>query len=164
MYKKILVPTDGSEMSEQAATAAIEFARCCGSRIVALSVAEPYPLLPVAEGALTIDPGIDSRVLQDLAAARVGTIAAAAAKLGVPCETTITMSFSPHEDIIRTAEERQCDVIFMASHGRRGLSRLLAGSVTQKVLAYSTVPVLVFRPQVPAPAAEPVRTRDDAPR
>jgi nucleotide-binding universal stress UspA family protein len=147
MYKKILVPTDGSELSQQAVDAAIDFAHCCGSELVAISVAEPYPLLPGIEGAMTIDPGIESRVLRDLAQHNVDQVANAAAVAGVPCQTTIAMSFNPHEEIIHAAEENGCDVIFMASHGRRGLSRLLAGSVTQKVLAYATVPVMVLRPQ-----------------
>jgi nucleotide-binding universal stress UspA family protein len=68
----------------------------------------------------------------------------------VGCETHTALSFLPYEEIIRAADEYGCDVIFMASHGRRGLSRLLAGSQTQKVLAYAKVPVLVLRPAVPA--------------
>jgi nucleotide-binding universal stress UspA family protein len=151
MYKKILVPTDGSDLSNQAVDAAIEFARFCGSQMVAISVAEPYPALPAAEGAMMIDPGIESKVLQEMAAQRAQAVAKAAAAAGVPCTCVTALSFNPHEEIIRAAEDEQCDVIFMASHGRRGLSRLLAGSITQKVLSYSSIPVLVFR-QPAAPA------------
>ncbi|MGZ8287613.1 MAG: universal stress protein [Telluria sp.] len=148
MYKTILVPTDGSDISQHAVEAALGFARCCGSRIVALSVAEPYPSAPVGDGALVIDPGVDSRELQAEARERVEKIARAAENIGVDCTTVVTLSFRPHEEIIATAQKYHCDVIFMASHGRRGLSRLLAGSETQKVLAYSPLPVLVLRPQL----------------
>lgn len=146
MYKTILVPTDGSELSRQAEAAAIDFARCCGSRIVAFSVAEPYPSVPVADGALVIDPGRDSSELQAVARGRVERIARDAQAAGVPCTTEIALSFRPHEEIIAAAARHRCDVIFMASHGRTGLNRLIAGSETQKVLAYAPVPVLVFRP------------------
>lgn len=147
MYKKILVPTDGSELSEQAVTAAIDFARLCGAEIVALSVAEPYPLIPAAEGAMVIDPGFETDTLQQMAKASVDKVAQAAKAAGIKCSTVTVFSMVPHEEIIRTAVQNGCDLIFMASHGRRGLSRLLAGSVTQNVLAYSSVPVMVLRPK-----------------
>jgi nucleotide-binding universal stress UspA family protein len=129
MYKKILVPTDGSELAGQAVAAAIDYARLSGGSIVACSVAQPYPLLPVVDGAMMIDPGVDSTELQQIAQQAVDEVARAARAAGVACK---------------------CDAIFIASHGRRGLSRLLAGSQTQKVLAYSHVPVLALRPAVPA--------------
>ena len=119
------------------------------ARIVAFSVAQPYPLLPAVDGAMMIDPGIDSTELQQLAQQAVDEVARVAKAAGVACETHTALSFLPYEEIIRAADEYQCDVIFMASHGRRGLSRLLAGSQTQKVLAYSHVPVLVLRPALP---------------
>jgi nucleotide-binding universal stress UspA family protein len=146
MYKRILVPTDGSDLSEQAVAAAIDFARAQRSEIVAFSVAQPYPLVPAAEGAMVIDTGFETRVLLDLAQQNVDRIAQAAKAAGVPCKTVTAFSFSPHREIINAAKEYQCDLIFMASHGRRGLSKLLAGSETQNVLAYSTIPVMVLRP------------------
>lgn len=147
MYKKILVPTDGSALSEQAVTAAIDFARLCGAEILALSVAEPYPIVPAAEGAMVIDPGIETRTLQEFAQENVDKVAQAARTAGVACTTLTALSMVPHDEIIHAANEHGCDLIFMASHGRRGLSRLLAGSVTQNVLAYSTIPVMVLRPR-----------------
>lgn len=150
MYKKILVPTDGSELARQAVDAAIDYARVAGARIVAFSVAQPYPLLPAVDGAMMIDPGIDSGELQKLAQQAVAEIEHACKAARVPCETHTALSFTPYEEIIDAAAQYQCDVIFMASHGRRGLSRLLAGSQTQKVLAYSRIPVLVLRPALPA--------------
>lgn len=146
MYKKILVPTDGSELSEQASMAAIDFARLCGAEIVAFSVAEPYPLVPAAEGAMVIDPGIETTVLQEMARENVDKVARAAKIAGVPCTVATAYSMIPYQEILNAASEHKCDLIFMASHGRRGLSRLLAGSVTQNVLAYSTIPVMVLRP------------------
>lgn len=149
MYKKILVPTDGSELAGQAVAAAIDYARVSGAAVVAFSVAQPYPLLPAIDGAMMIDPGIDSTELQQLAQQAVDTVASVAKAAGVACETHTSLSFLPYEEIIRAADDYGCDVIFMASHGRRGLSRLLAGSQTQKVLAYAKVPVLVLRPAMP---------------
>jgi nucleotide-binding universal stress UspA family protein len=146
MYKTILVPTDGSPLSEQATTAAIEFARLCGAEIVAVSVAEPYPPLPAAEGAMVIDPGIETTELLEFAQQSVDQVARAALAAGVRCTTVTAISMTPYQEIIDTATKHRCDLIFMASHGRRGLSRLLAGSVTQQVLVYSTIPVMVLRP------------------
>jgi nucleotide-binding universal stress UspA family protein len=151
MYKRILVPTDGSDLAGQAVAAAIDYARVAGGAVVAFSVAQPYPLLPAVDGAMMIDPGVDSTELQQLAQQAVDEVARAAQAAGVACEVHTSLSFLPYEEIIRAADDYQCDVIFMASHGRRGLSRLLAGSQTQKVLAYSHVPVLVLRPAMPKP-------------
>jgi nucleotide-binding universal stress UspA family protein len=150
MYKKILVPTDGSTLSDQAVTAAIDFARLCGAEIVAFSVAEPYPILPAAEGAMVIDPGFETRTLQQFAQENVDKVAQAARTAGITCTALTAVSMVPHDEIIRAASEHGCDLIFMASHGRRGLSKLLAGSVTQNVLAYSSIPVMVLRPRVAA--------------
>lgn len=151
MYKKILLPTDGSDLAGQAVAAAIDYARVAGATIVAFSVAQPYPIVPAVDGAMMIDPGVDSTELQKLAQDAANEVARTAQAAGVACETHTALSFVPYEEIIRAADDYQCDVIFMASHGRRGLSRLLAGSQTQKVLAYSHVPVLVLRPALPKP-------------
>jgi nucleotide-binding universal stress UspA family protein len=146
MYKKILVPTDGSALSEQAARAAVEFARLCGADIVAFSVAEPYPLMPAAEGAMAVDPGIEADMLLKYAQENTDQVAQLARAAGVACQCATAFSVLPYQDIVNAAAEHGCDLIFMASHGRRGLSRLLAGSVTQNVLAYSNIPVMVLRP------------------
>lgn len=146
MYKKILVPTDGSDLSAQAVAAAIDFARASGASIVALSVVEPYPLV-AAEGAMVIDVGVEMTQRRQIALDNVDKVAQAAKAAGVACSVATAYSALPHEEIINAATVNQCDLIFMASHGRHGLSRLLAGSVTQKVLAGTTIPVLVLRPQ-----------------
>jgi nucleotide-binding universal stress UspA family protein len=145
MYRKILVPTDGSSLSLEAAAVAIEFARLHGAVLVVLAVAQPNPVL-MAEGAMLSDSASEHRILLELAQQHVDQVIERARAAGVPCLGTVALSFLPHEEIIRVAAEHGCDAVFMASHGRRGLSRLLAGSVTQNVLAYSTIPVLVLRP------------------
>jgi nucleotide-binding universal stress UspA family protein len=149
MYRKILVPTDGSALSQQAATAAIEFARAHGAELLVLCVAQPDPLM-LADGAMAAGAGGDSRTLLEAARQSVDQVLQQARAAGVACRGTVALSFLPHEEIIRAAAEHGCDLVFMASHGRRGLSRLLAGSVTQNVLAYSNIPVLVLRPGAPA--------------
>lgn len=145
MFKKILVPTDGSPLAEKAVKAAIEFARSGGASIVAVSVAEPYPYSPIGETAFAPDLAEYEEKALEQAKRNVERVASAAQEASVPCETQTMQSFNPYEEIIKTAEKSGCDVIFMASHGRKGLNRLFVGSETQKVLAHSTLPVLVFR-------------------
>jgi nucleotide-binding universal stress UspA family protein len=147
MFRHILVPTDGSDTSAAAEAAAIALARVAGAEIVALSVGQPYPSFPAAEAAMVVDPAAETKALQAWTAANVGRVAQAAAAAGVACTTVTAIDPSPSRVILAQAGQRGCDLIFMASHGRRGLSRLLAGSETQAVLAQATVPVLVLRPQ-----------------
>ena len=147
MYDRILVPTDGSDISAAAEKAAIAFARAHGSEIVVLAVGQPQPPIASAEAAMAIDPGLDDEVLLARANEHARRVADAAAAAGVRCSPLAMLDYSPADAILATAAARKCDLIFMGSHGRRGLSRLLAGSVTQKVLAEADVPVLVMRPQ-----------------
>lgn len=149
MYDRILVPTDGSDVSAAAERAAIAFARAHGSEIVVLAVGQPQPPIASAEAAMAIDPGLDDEVLLAHANENARRVAAAAAAAGVRCSPLAVLDYSPADAILATADSRNCDLIFMGSHGRRGLSRLLAGSVTQKVLSDAGVPVLVMRPQAP---------------
>lgn len=147
MFKKILVPTDGSDLSKRAIYAAVEFAHANGSEIIAISVAEPYVYGTFAEGSIAIPmgPSLYEERAQQLAQQYVEKVAQLARARNVPCRTMMAKSFKPYEEIIEAAKRFHCDVIFMASHGRKGLNRLFVGSETQKVLAYSTIPVLVFR-------------------
>jgi nucleotide-binding universal stress UspA family protein len=148
MYRRILVPTDGSPVSERAVDAAIDFARSCGCDVVALSVAVPEPAFQSLEGAAAYDPGLQADLLLEGAKTQVESVAARAGKAGVPCSTLTTWALDPAEAIVDAARAQGCDLIVMGSHGRRGLSRLIAGSVTQAVLAYAPVPVMVLRPAV----------------
>jgi nucleotide-binding universal stress UspA family protein len=154
MYDRILVPTDGSDISAAAEKAAIAFARAHGSEIVALAVAQPQSPVASAEAAMAIDPGLDDEVLLAAANDRARRVAEACAAAGVKCTPLALLDYAPAEAIVATAESQRCDLIFMGSHGRRGLSRLLAGSVTQKVLADANVPVLVMRPHTKPHARE----------
>lgn len=152
MYQRILVPTDGSPVAAAGAQAAIELAKAFGSEIVALSVAQPEPAVPLAEGAGLI-AGPSPEALMEEARKHVERVAHAAAKAGVKCTTLTCLGHSPADEIVDAVKRSGCDLIYIASHGRRGLSRLIAGSVTQRVLAYAPVPVMVFRPQLAAEGA-----------
>ena len=143
MYQTILFPTDGSELSHKAADAAIELDKTLGSRLIAWSGAEVYAL-PFAEQAY-VDQTLVVELAMKEAQANVDAIAARAAAAGVPCKAFTGMSDSHWQGIIDAANDHACDLIFMASHGRRGVAALLLGSETQKVLTHSTVPVLVYR-------------------
>ena len=145
MFKTILVPTDGSELSAKAVTTAVEFARLHGSKLVGVAAAEPFPFTTLYEGGVVYEPQQFEDKMRQLAEQNVHAVADAANKAGVACETVVAQSFNPYEVIIEAAKKYQCDAIFMASHGRRGLNRLFLGSETQKVLAHSDIPVLVLR-------------------
>jgi nucleotide-binding universal stress UspA family protein len=147
MYKKILVPTDGSALAEKAVATAIELARAQGGALVAISVAQPFPSM-VSEAAVITDAAMETTLLMKQAQESVDKVALLAAQAGLPCTTLTAISYVPHEEIINAASANGCDLICMASHGRRGISKLLAGSVTQNVLLYSTIPVLVLRAAV----------------
>ena len=144
MFKKILLPTDGSELSGKAIEGGLAFAKALGASVVGLTVVEPYSYSNLSEYRPATLDDYEQRV-DKAAAARLGQIADAAARSGIPVETVTVKSFSPFEAIIETAKDKGCDVIFMASHGRRGLSAVLLGSETQKVLTHSTIPVMVYR-------------------
>lgn len=148
MYKRILVPTDGSSVAEAAAEAAIALSRSCGAEIVALSVAVPEPVLQSVAGAIVIGPGPQAEVLLGRAHARAGVLAADAREAGVFCRPVAILVPDPARGILDAARAYACDLIVMGSHGQRGVSRLAAGSVTQAVLAYSPHAVMVFRPEL----------------
>ena len=152
MFRKILVATDGSALSDEAAAAAVEFARATNASMVALSVAESYvtPVLP--DGGVVVDTRDLDAAFSQAAQQHAGKVEAAARQAGVPCEAVVRQGYAAHEEITAAAREHGCDLIWMASHGRRGLDRLLLGSVAQKVLTYSSIPVLVYRTAAEAPA------------
>ena len=135
MYKRILVPTDGSERSVKAVEGAARFARPLGATLVVMSVVEPYSYTNLAEYRPESIEQYDERVTAEaeerLEAARKIAVAA-----GVEVKTVMVKSFSPAEAIIEQAEKNGCDIIFMASHGRKGIAAVLLGSETQKVLTH----------------------------
>jgi len=147
MIKHILIPTDGSALSTRAATAGIELAKALGARVTALFAAPaPTPLVyerlvPVAY----MPPDEHEKMIERAAERYLGKIARAAEAAGVPCDVLHVTSDFPAEAILETARKRKCDLVFMASHGRRGIQAVLLGSETQKVLAHAKIPVLVYR-------------------
>ncbi len=147
MYKRILVATDQSPLSRKAEKAAIGLAAATGARLVALHVVPHYPT-SYFEGAVTLTPDEIGRIEGTWAARgqkTVDAVAAAAAKQGVQAQAVVSHSDQVAESVIAAARKHKCDLIVMASHGRRGLSRVLLGSETQHVLTHSTIPVLVLR-------------------
>jgi nucleotide-binding universal stress UspA family protein len=144
MFKRILVPTDGSEISAKALNTAIGMARIHGATLYALSVKEPFPYSAVSEMQPT-PPQEFFDVQERIAAARVKDALDAAKSAGVACEGHTVEALHAWEAIIEHASGNQCDLVVMASHGRRGVQALLLGSETQKVLTHCTTPVLVVR-------------------
>ncbi|WP_265214222.1 universal stress protein [Herbaspirillum lusitanum] len=145
MLKKILLATDGSELSKRAVAAAVDFAASYGSKIVGLAVSEIFPSLIMPElGAGYGLQGIEAEIFAQ-SKLNAGYIADCAKKAGADCEVHTVKGTHANEEILRFAKEYGCDSIFMASHGRKGLDKLMLGSETQKVLTYSKIPVLVFK-------------------
>ncbi len=147
MFKNILVPTDGSELSQDTARRAVSFAREAGARITAFYAKPEYPVSYFGEGAL-IDPTTPEKFaeLADQQAQQVlDFVVALGREAGVDVDRLALTSDVPYQAIIDAANEAGCDLIFMASHGRRGFSALLLGSETNKVLTHSKIPVLVYR-------------------
>ena len=147
MFKHILVPTDGSALSADTVKKAVDFARETGAKITFFYAKPDYPVAFYGEGAL-IDPTTPEKfaeMAEKQAKEILDAAQALAATAGVPCATVSATSDAPYQAIIDAASANGCDLIFMASHGRRGLSGLLLGSETQKVLTHSKVPVLVYR-------------------
>lgn len=146
MFKTILVSTDGSPLAESAFGPAIEAARAAGGRIVGIAVARPHTRPRPTPGSAIPDYA-EQHASERLARARqhAERLAEACARQGVACEVLTPCSDDPAGAILAAAREHGCDVIFMATHGRGGLGRLVLGSETQRVLAATTVPVLVVR-------------------
>jgi len=147
MYKHFLIPTDGSEPSEAAVDAALKLAAETGAKVLALNIQMPF--VPPAFAEMPIAPPFtdaeyEKAVMQ--ASERVlASVKARADALQVSCKTLTKLDTSVWETIIDVADDEACDLIFMASHGRKGLAALILGSETQKVLTHSGVPVLVHR-------------------
>ena len=148
MFKHVLIPTDGSELSKKAIQAGIAFAKESGARVTAYYAVETPPAQVYGEGYHFPDAKMVSEHDQAVRAAGaqyVEEIGRAAKAAGVAFDASVSEAVSPYEGIVNAAREHDCDVIFMASHGRKGLARLALGSVTSNVLTHSTVPVLVYR-------------------
>jgi len=145
MFKHILLPTDGSNLSQVAIQKGVQFAKSMKAKITGISVMpeQKYYLYQTDIIVQVKEETIKHHKLQ--AHRNLSVIEKAAQDAGVPCETLCEISDHPYETIIEVAEKRGCDLIMMASHGQRGVKGLLLGSETQKVLTHSRIPVLVFR-------------------
>ena len=147
MFKHILIPTDGSKLSEKAVHAGVEMARLHGAKVTGFFAAPaPTPLvygdfMPVGY----MPPDQHAAMIEKASKHYLAVIERAAREAGVEINSLSVTSDFPADAIIETARQQHCDLIFMASHGRRGLSGILLGSETQKVLTHSKIPVLVFR-------------------
>lgn len=144
MFQRILVPTDGSELSSKAVSTALSLAQKLGSHIYALSVKEPFPYSAISE-IQAPSPQVFLDAQERLAQKRVQAVMDACQTAKVPCQAHTIEADHPWEAIHDHAKKQECDLIVMASHGRKGVSALLLGSETQKVLTHSKVPVLVVR-------------------
>lgn len=144
MYKRILVPTDGSEITQKAVTTALSMARAFGASVFAIAVREPFPYSAISEMQPT-PPQEFFDAQERIANQRLSAVADAARAAGVQASTESVEAGHPWEAIIDAAKRNDCDLIVMASHGRRGVSALLLGSETQKVLTHTSTPVLVVR-------------------
>jgi nucleotide-binding universal stress UspA family protein len=141
MFTNILVPTDGSELADKAFHAAIGFAKDVGARITGYYAMRPVAAQAIGEGYLFPADGKN----RESGSKFMTRLARLAGEAGVRFDAVVSESSDPAEGIAAAAKRNGCDVIFMASHGRRGLERLAEGSVTADVLAKAEVPVLVYR-------------------
>jgi nucleotide-binding universal stress UspA family protein len=144
MFKRILVPTDGSDITQKAVDTAIALARSVGAQLYTISVKEPFPYSAISEMQPT-PPQEFFDAQERIAAKRVAAVVESAKAAGLECQGHTVEALHPWEAIIDHAKQQECDLLVMASHGRRGVTALLLGSETQKVLTHTTIPVLVVR-------------------
>jgi len=145
MYKHILIPTDGSELSKKAVDHGIGLAKALNAKVTAVTVSEPFHIFAVEPGMLTDTPDEYEKRIDALTGKYLKAAKDAATAAGVPCDVVHVEHEHPYETVIDTARKRGCDAIVMASHGRRGVSAIVLGSETVKVLTHSTIPVVVVR-------------------
>jgi nucleotide-binding universal stress UspA family protein len=144
MFKRILVPTDGSDITQKAVEASIRLAGALGAEVHTICVKEPFPYGAISEMQPT-PPQEFFDAQERIAARHVAAVIEACAAAGVPCHGVSVEGLHPWEAIIEHAQRTDCDLLVMGSHGRRGVSALLLGSETQKVLTHTKIPVLVVR-------------------
>lgn len=144
MHRHILIATDGSELSRAAVVYGIALAKSVGAKATAITVT-PSHKFALAAGWLMDTAKEHHERMGLLAEQYLGVVRDAAAAAGIECELVHREHDQPYQAIIDVAREKLCDLIVMASHGRRGLSAVVLGSETLKVLTYSSIPVLVYR-------------------
>jgi len=145
MFKQILLPTDGSELSERAVLAGVSFAKDVGAQVVGFTALPDFRTF-TADAEMLATTEDEYLATSEARGARIlATVENAARNAGVPCSSIVSRSSQPYEAILAAAREHGCDLIIMASHGRHGITGMLLGSETQKVLVHSAIPVLVYR-------------------
>jgi nucleotide-binding universal stress UspA family protein len=147
MYKKILIPTDGSSISTAAARAGVQFAKECGAEVIGTYVAPNYAY-PIYADSIPPDYQTEQQYKASMLKAAemyLGEVRKACSAAGVKYTENIAFSDKAAQQIVDTATEKGCDLIFIGSHGRSGWGQLLLGSVTSKVLSMCDVPALVYR-------------------
>jgi nucleotide-binding universal stress UspA family protein len=160
MYRHILIPTDGSKLAEKAVKHGLAMAQALNARATVLTVSAPFNMLVFEPGMISDTQDEYEQYVAVCAAKYLDAAKQAASTAGVSCDTVHAQHAHPYKAIIDMATQKGCDLIVMASHGRRGISAVVLGSETVKVLTHSAIPVLVVRPasadialQGPNPAA-----------
>ena len=146
MYRNILIATDGSDLAEKAVSHGVSLAKSVGGKVTAVIVETPFNVFSVPESQIRQMPAAFAQHAEHVkqhAGKVLNHVAGAAKAAGVPCDTVQVEDDQPYRAIIKTAEDEGCDLIVMASHGRSGISAVLLGSVTNKVLTHTKIPVLV---------------------
>jgi nucleotide-binding universal stress UspA family protein len=146
MYRHILIPTDGSDLAHHAVTNGLSLAKSVGAKVTVIIVEEPFNWFNISETQAQRAPEELAKHTEQIkkhAASVLNRVGDAAKQAGVPCDTIQVEDEHPYQAIIATAGDRGCDLIVMASHGRSGLSAVVLGSVTNKVLTHTKTPVLV---------------------
>jgi nucleotide-binding universal stress UspA family protein len=146
MYRNILIATDGSTLAGKAVSHGLGLAKSTGAKVTAVVVEAPFNIFDVPESRARQMSEAFAQHAESIkrhASKVLGDVADAAKKAGVPCDTVQVEHEQPYEAIIKTANDKGCDAIVMASHGRSGISAVLLGSVTNKVLTHTAIPVIV---------------------
>jgi nucleotide-binding universal stress UspA family protein len=145
VFKHILIATDGSDLAERAASHGLELARILHAKVTAVTVTEPWSAVVTGDAEFGFPPADYEKGVIELATSVLARVAEMAKAAGLPCATVHVKDHFPDAGIIAAAKEGGCDLIVMASHGRRGVARFLLGSVASRVLALSPIPVLICR-------------------
>ena len=145
MYRHLLIATDGSELATNAVAHGLALAKALGAKVTAVTVTEPFPSFAIADPSVALPLQEYEEAASTSAAMILGEVSAAAKIKGVACDVIHVNDRLPAEGIVETAKARGSDLIVMASHGRRGLSKLVLGSQTNKVVSLSPLPVLICR-------------------
>ena len=145
MVRNILIATDGSELADKAVVEGISLAKALGARVTAVTVTEPFHIVTADVPMIEDTPDEYARHSAEKARSVLSRVEKTAQAAGVPCDTVHVSDNDPYEGILKAAAQTGADMIAMASHGRRGITGVLLGSQTQKVLTHGRIPVVVYR-------------------